>query len=64
MLLRKFSQHDIKNHRSSLSHTNILGNDAADQQEKLVRNEGKVDITVYMSTHEILNKIDEIIPLE
>jgi hypothetical protein len=43
---------------------NIRGYDAADQQAKLGRNNGKVDIIVRMSTHEIVNKIDEIILLE
>ena len=44
--------------------TNILGNVAADPQAKLGRNKWKVDIIVRPSTHEIINKIDEIILLE
>ena len=46
------------------SHSNILGNDAADQQAKLGRNKEEIDIIVCTSTHEIFKKIDNQILLE
>ena len=46
------------------SHSNILGNDAAEQQAKLGRNKEEIDIIVCTSTHEILKKIDNQILLE